>query len=215
MPRTSESCSVWAVFWFFVLSLALGCRARETPKIEPVKREFVAPKPSVDPVEEELRKSLKSDEHLVYVDYKFPSFAELEKEFGKGRVAELFHEGPWKKSGITRGIPEVPGPHVVRVVGTGHDQTSYGELVKEMDSQGYYPATHLIAYAFQKKYPELLEGKIYSAIGDAIEWRAHLYVMTMDAKDGKRWLGADYFGDIGLFPFERYLFLRKDSTLAK
>ena len=213
MPHTSQSRSVWVLIGLLILSFVLGCRAREAPKVEPVKREFIAPKPSVDPVEEELRRSLKSDEYLVYVDYKFPSFAELEKEFGTGTCV-IFDGRPWTKSGVTAPYPEIPGLHVVRAVHVGRP-TSYKELVLELNGQGYYPATHLVAYAFQKKYPDLLRDHIYMAFGDAAVWGKRPFVTTIDANATKKFLGCDEFRDIGLFSSSTYLFVRKDTSTAQ
>lgn len=149
--RKSQVFLVWILASLLAFGAALvGCHRNEEQKVTSVEREYVPPKPPVVDVDA-LKRDLKKDEYLVYVDYKLPSYTELVLEF-EGRVSKAFASTTWKKHPSCATASEVPGYRKMLAKQFDRDITGE-EATIEMDKEGYRPATHVEEYAFQKEHP--------------------------------------------------------------
>lgn len=153
--------------------------------------------------------SFGANEYLVYVDYApFPSFADLEKEFGAGNISNIFDK-PFLMHVLCEGLDQTPGNRVMRLVWFGRRTGSMSNIV-EMDKQGYRPATHLEAYAFWRAHPVLCRPFRIAALGSFAYGKRHRhrYVVVLRGDSDTCVLGPHGFSD-DWDAETRFLFVRK------
>jgi len=132
------------------------------------------------------------------------SFADLEKEFGKGNVSEIFDGRSFQKCAE---IDETPGDRVFLVKHFNRETKSEANIA-EMDKLGYRPATHLEAYAFAKANPELQRQFWIVALGSFAVDGDGQYVAMLRSDSVRRFLGNGWFV-YGWYSARRFLFVRK------
>lgn len=96
------------------------------------------------------------DLYLVYIDdaIVMPSFAELEREFGKGHISDIFDGRPFERHSSCGGSDNLPGERLFLLRCYGY--VIEGEAaIAEMDKRRYHPASHVQAYLFCRANPEL------------------------------------------------------------
>ena len=151
---------------------------------------------------------LNKDEYLVHVTYApLPSFSELEQEFGEGNVSNIFDGRPFQKHSSCENIDETPGDKVFLLKHFGRE-TQSEDNIAEMDKLGYRPATHIEAYAFQKKHPELQRKFWIVALGSFAMGDGGRYVAVLRGGSGRRIFVSCWFGS-GWGSGRRFLFVRK------
>jgi hypothetical protein len=149
----------------------------------------------------------------VFVDYQMPRDKdELEADFSKGGVSELFYGNyEWQLHSSCQGIYQAPGEREFLVKHFDRPIES-DEAIAEMDKLGYRPATHLEAYAFAKANPELQRQCWIVALGSSAlysdERRA---VVLLYSYSDKRILNG-YWLDSEWLASYRFLFVRKASS---
>ncbi len=151
---------------------------------------------------------LGENEYLVPVTYApLPPFSELEQEFGKGNVSNIFDGRPFQKHSSCENIDETPGDKVFLLKHFGRETRSEDNIA-EMDKLGYRPATHIEAYAFQKKHPELQRKFWIVALGSFAMFGGDRCVAVLNGGSGRRVFGDRWFGR-GWCSSGRFLFVRK------
>jgi hypothetical protein len=148
-------------------------------------------------------------EYLAHVDYApLPSIAELEKEFENGYVANSFDGRAFCKHTSCASIDETPGDRVFLVKNFNRD-IKLEDVIVEMDKQGYRPATHLEAYAFQRAYPKVQRKFWIMAPGSFVAGFDNSCVAMLGCSDGCRDFTINSFGNERQ-PGDRFLFVRKE-----
>ena len=160
-----------------------------------------------DNVPSDTRK-LGKNEFLVPVSYtRFPSFAELEQEFGKGNFSTIFDGKPFHKHSSCANTDETSGYKTFLVKHFNREIMSE-DAIAEMDKLGYRPATHIEAYSFQKAKPELQLQFWIVALGSFAVVGGGQYVAVLDSNSGTRVFYSDWF--VGEWRSDRrFLFVRK------
>ena len=162
------------------------------------------PKPETKVEGNELGK----DEYLVPVAYSaLPSFAELEQEFGKGNVSDLFDGHHFEKHASCVNEDETPGDKIFLVKHFNQEIKSEAAIA-EMDKRGYRPATHIEAYAFQRKNPELQCEFWIIALGSFAVRDVRRFVAVLRGGSDGRFFGCRWFGSVWSSDY-RFLFVRK------
>ena len=152
-------------------------------------------------------KPLGEGEYLIPVTYTLPSKADLEKEYGKGNVSDLFDGRPFQKHASCEGMDETPGDKVFLVKHFGRETESEANIA-EMDKLGYRPATHLEAYAFAKAQPELQRQFWIVALGSFAVLVDDRYVAMLRSVSSGRIFGLSWFVSRWNSDY-RFLFVRK------
>ncbi|GEM_PF-6829718 len=152
---------------------------------------------------------LRAGEYLVNVTYEMPRDKEkLEGEFSKDGVSELFYNVnyTWEKHESYRD-DDMPGDEVF-LVKHFNRRIESEDAIREMDPQGYRPATHLEAHAFALANPELQRQFWIVALGSSATRGDGRFVAVLSSSSGRRilvrvWFGGEW-GSGG-----RFLFVRK------
>ena len=161
-----------------------------------------------DWLKEQPVKPLAKNEYFVPVTYApLPSYAELEKEFGKGNVSYIFDGRPFTKHASCSNILETPGNKIFFVKHFGREINS-DTAIAEMDRLSYRPATHIEAYAFQKVHPYLQREFWIVVLGSFALDDNIQYVVVLGINSGSRFFGRGWFGN-GWNAGNRFLFVRK------
>lgn len=164
--------------------------------------DLIVPAGSVTP------KPLAENEYLVPVSYApLPSFADLEKEFGNICVSNLFDGREWKDHSSCVGIDKTPCDAVFLVKHFDRE-TGSEDNITEMDKLGYRPATHIEAYEFQRKHPELQRQFRIVALGSFAMDDVRRCVAVLSGNSDRRIFGNDWVGSRWSAGF-RFLFVRR------
>lgn len=147
--------------------------------------------------------------YKVYVDYEMPSFADLEKEFGKRNVSDIFDGRPFDLHPSCSDIDETPGERVFFVKHFGREIESEG-VINEMKYEGYRPATHAEAIVFAKAHPDLQREYPIVALGSFALYVGDRCVAVLRRSVTGRLLGGGRF-DGGWSVGCRFLLVRKDT----
>lgn len=151
---------------------------------------------------------ISDNKYLVPVSYApLPSFAYLKNEFGKNNVSYIFDGREWKNHSSCVGIDKTPSDKVFLVKHFGRETESEANIA-EMDKLGYRPATHIEAYEFQKKHPELQRQFWIVALGSFALDDGSRYVAVLSGDSGRRILDGSWFGRWWSAD-RRFLFVRK------
>ena len=155
------------------------------------------------------KKPLAKNEYLVPVTYApLPSFAELEQEFGKGNVSNIFDGRPFTKHTSCSDISETPGNLIFLVKHFGREINS-DDAIAEMNRLSYRPATHIEVYEFQKAHPDLQRQFSIVALGSFAMDVSNLCVAVLRSNSDRRIFGHCWF-DYGWVDVAcRFLFVRK------
>jgi len=155
----------------------------------------------------DIRK-LRKNEYLVPVSYApLPSFSELEHEFGKGNVSDIFDGRLFQKHASCCNIDETSGDKIFLVKYFGRETESENNIA-EMDKRGYRPATHIEAHAFQKVKPKLQRQFRIVALGSFAMGGGRQCVAVLDGGSDGRIFGGCWFGS-RWGAGRRFLFVRK------
>jgi hypothetical protein len=151
---------------------------------------------------------LVENEYFVPVSYApFPSFSELEQEFGNGNVSIIFDGRPFNKHASCVNIAETPGYEIFLVKHFNREIKSEDAIV-EMDKFGYRPATHIEAYEFQKKNPDLQSQFLLIALGSFAMDCGGRCLAALHSISARRIFGSYWFDRRWLADC-RFLFVRK------
>jgi hypothetical protein len=157
-------------------------------------------------------KSLGENEYLVSVGYDMPrDKGKLEAEFSKDGVSDLYFVNyEWQPHSSCAELDQTPGSRIMLLKHFGCSTKSEANIA-EMDKQGYRPATHLEAYAFQKANPELQRQLWIIALGSSVMCGDYRYVAVLGSDSDMRVL------DIGVFSRnwtsdDHFLFVRKTAS---
>lgn len=189
------------------------CNGNEDRAVSAMRRELlpefvVASDGNGGPYRSSGGQQLPPDHYLVPVTYAaLPSFADLEREYGKDNVSDLFDGRPFQKHASCEGMDETPGDRVFLVKHFGRNTTSEANIA-EMDKLGYRPATHLEAYAFAKAQPELQRQFWIVALGSFVLGEDGRCVALMNGDSGRR-LSSSYWSPRRWGSDFRFLFVRK------
>ena len=155
---------------------------------------------------------LGENEYLVHVTYApLPSFAELETEFGKGNVSDIFDGRPFKKHDSCVGMDETPGNRIFWVAEVPADIRNDSEKIiawgdKQRNKKapnGYRPATEKELYEFQKVR---FIAWLVSLGSSALSGGDRCVALLLSDSDGRifgGWLDGGWDSDL------RFLFVRK------
>lgn len=147
-------------------------------------------------------------EYRAFVSYApLPSKAQLEAEFGKGNVSDIFDGRPFEKLASCLNMDETPEVKDFLVKCFGRE-TQSEDNIAEMDALGYRPATHIEAYEFQKVYPELQHQFWIVALGSFAKFDGRRFVAVLNADGFRRIFGSYWFGR-RWGARGRFLFVRK------
>ncbi len=147
----------------------------------------------------------------VYVDYRMPHDKDtLEKEFSIDGVADrYFEQNIWYKHDSCKNYDEIPKYLDFALKHFGRNIFAE-DAIKEMDSQGFRPATHLEGYAFVKYFPWLQYQFKMIAVGSYMYYGDddYDYCIAFRSKDSKSILSYVWF--YGESTSEtRFLFVKK------
>ncbi|MFA5936248.1 MAG: hypothetical protein WC787_05365 [Patescibacteria group bacterium] len=149
-------------------------------------------------------------EYLVPVDYTaLPSFTELEKEFGKGNVSNLFDGRSFQKHASCANLEESHSDKIF-LVKHFNREVELEDAIAEMDKLGYRPATHIEGYAFQKANPELQRQFWIVAPGSFAPLGGGPCVAVLHGLGSMRVAGCSWFDNKWRSDF-RFLFVRKET----
>jgi len=161
-----------------------------------------------DWLKEQPVKPLAKNEYFVPVTYApLPSYAELEKEFGKGNVSYIFDGRPFTKHASCSNILETPGNKIFFVKHFGREINS-DTAIAEMDRLDYRPATHIEACEFQKAHPYLQQQFCIVALGSFAVVGCNQCVAVLDSNSVRRFFVNVWF-DCVWDADRRFLFVRK------
>ena len=134
----------------------------------------------------------------------------LEKEFSVHGVSSLFyHDFLWKRHVSCRDVDEY-ADDIEYLVVHFNERMKSDEMIDEKDEDGYRPATHVEAWRYAKKYPDLQKKYWIVALGSYTELGADNYVAILKTIKGKRILGSVWY-TYPWFTDHRFLFVRKKS----
>ncbi len=137
-----------------------------------------------------------------------PPFVELEKEFGKRNVSNLFDSNcDWQIHSSCVEVGRVPGERIMLVKCFKRNTTSEANIT-EMYKLGYRPATHFEAYAFAKANPELCRRFWIVALGSSALRGGECYVAMLGGDSDRCRFDYGWFGN-HWYSSDRFLFVRK------
>ena len=143
-----------------------------------------------------VSKSLDANHYLVPVTYApLPSFAELEKEFRKGNVSDVFDGRAWETHSSCVGMDRTRGEKVFYVHDVGRDwereeQIAWGlAQCTAAAPNGYRPATREETYEFAKAHPELVD---FVGLGSFAMYDGRPCVARVWGHGGRRILDGDW-----------------------
>lgn len=149
--------------------------------------------------------------HKIFCDYKIPLYEELKKEFGY--VSSIFDGRPFTLHESCKDVSSKPRELEITIKHFDRFIESE-EAIKEIEKDGYRPATHLEAYAFQKLNPKLQEEYPIVALGSFAVCGGSWYVAVLDGDPSGRILDNLWFDGRWSASY-RFLFVREKSSSPK
>jgi hypothetical protein len=147
--------------------------------------------------------------YIVPIIKEMPSFAELEKEFGKGNVSNIFDGRTWEFHPSSQNF--TPTETQEMVLKHFDREITSGEAIAEMNKEGYLPATHFEAYEFAKANLELQRQFWIVALGSSTMGGDHRCVAVLRGGSDGRILGNGWF-DREWSSGDRFLFVKNSLT---
>jgi hypothetical protein len=151
--------------------------------------------------------------YLVHFDrVSLPGKGQLEVEFSEGCVSEVFFGRYRWTNHASYGGDDVPGDREM-VLKHFNRRIRSEEVVAELDSMGYRPATHLEAYAFAKQYPDFQREFWIVALGSTTAYLRRRHVAVLRCREhGKRTLDHGRWHERGWKSGHLFLAVRKSTS---